>query len=538
MPFSLKKLCGILSIMSGCKVFFSPRNPILGGNKMEHKDFLYRFIKRCRNLLFVFGVALLMIPGCGTTPPEPPTANAGLDQNASAKSVVILDGSESISSTDETLTYAWTQTGGTAVALAGANTVTPIFTAPDQAGTLTFQLIVIDGNGTSTPDTVSITITVPTSESPIANAGLDQNVSAKSAVVLNGSGSVSQTGDTLSYAWMQIEGTGVTLTGANTATPNFTAPDQAGILVFQLVVGDVNGLSSPAIVVITVIVPTSESPTANAGPDQIVSANSIVALNGSESTSQTGDPLSFVWVQIGGRTVTLRGGNTATPVFTAPDQADTLTFQLIVVDVNGLSNPDTVTITVLVPTAGSPTANAGPNQTASAGATVVLNGSGSSSQTGDPLTFSWTQTGGTAVILAGANTATPIFTAPDEADTLTFQLVVRDKNGTSTPDTVSITVTAPPSNAPIANAGLDQTVSDGATVTLNGSGSTSLTGDTLSYSWTQTGGTAVTITGADTANPTFTAPSEADTLTFQLVVTDENGMSTPDTVAITVTETP
>jgi hypothetical protein len=197
-------------------------------------------------------------------------------------------------------------------------------------------------------------------------------------------------------------------------------------------------------VTITVVVPTAKSPTANAGPDQIVSANAIVVLNGSESTSQTNSPLSFVWVQIGGKTVTLAGANTATPVFTAPDQADTLIFQLIVLDENGLSNPDTVTITVVVPTAKSPTANAGPDQTVSEGAMVTLNGSGSTSQTGDTLSYSWTQTGGTPVTLTGANTANPTFTAPNEANTLTFQLVVVDVNGMSTPDTVSITVTETP----------------------------------------------------------------------------------------------
>lgn len=46
-------------------------------------------------------------------------------------------------------------------------------------------------------------------------------------------------------------------------------------------------------------------------------------------------------------------------------------------------------------------------------------------------------------------------------------------------------------------------------------------GDTLSYSWVQTGGTAATIEGADTATMTFTADVTADeTLTFAVTVSD------------------
>ena len=137
--------------------------------------------------------------------------------------------------------------------------------------------------------------------------------------------------------------------------------------------------------------------------------------------------------------------------------------------------------------------------------------------------------------LAGANTATPIFTAPNQADTLTFQLIVSDINGVSVPDTVTITVTAPTTESPIANAGPDQNVQAEATVTLNGSASTSQTASPLSFAWTQIQGPPVILTGADTANPTFTAPNLSIVLTFQLIVSDENGVSSPDTVNITVT---
>jgi hypothetical protein len=86
----------------------------------------------------------------------------------------------------------------------------------------------------------------------------------------------------------------------------------------------------------------------------------------------------------------------------------------------------------------------------------------------------------------------------------------------------------------VANAGSNQTVQPGATVQLNGSGSTDPGGKSLTYQWSQTGGAAVTLSSSTVAQPTFTAPSSAGTLTFQLVVNNGTASSSPATVTITV----
>ncbi len=65
---------------------------------------------------------------------------------------------------------------------------------------------------------------------------------------------------------------------------------------------------------------------------------------------------------------------------------------------------------------------------------------------------------------------------------------------------------------PTARAGADQTVAVGDLVTLDGSNSESNGGSIKSYSWSQTGGTAVTLTDANKARATFMAPvAAADT---------------------------
>ena len=93
--------------------------------------------------------------------------------------------------------------------------------------------------------------------------------------------------------------------------------------------------------------------------------------------------------------------------------------------------------------------------------------------------------------------------------------------------------------APNAVAGMNQTVSEGASVTLDGSQSNDPDGDTLSFAWSQTGGSSVALQGANTATATFTAPNvSSDTLLqFRLDVGDPGGLGGSATVNVTVTNT-
>ena len=60
--------------------------------------------------------------------------------------------------------------------------------------------------------------------------------------------------------------------------------------------------------------------------------------------------------------------------------------------------------------------------------------------------------------------------------------------------------------APIANAGIDQTVAEQSSVTLDGTGSRDPDGDSLTYTWTQTGGPVVSITNSSSPTASFEAP--------------------------------
>ena len=90
--------------------------------------------------------------------------------------------------------------------------------------------------------------------------------------------------------------------------------------------------------------------------------------------------------------------------------------------------------------------------------------------------------------------------------------------------------------APVANAGAAQTVNENTKVTLDGSASKDSDGTIAQYAWKQIAGPTVTLTGATTAKPTFTAPIiTADTaLTFELTVTDNSKATAKSSVIITV----
>ena len=481
---------------------------------------------------------------------DAPTADAGENQTVGEGASVTLAGS----GTDpegEALTYRWTQDSGQTVSLSNDRVARPSFTAPTELVTdavLVFSLVVTDArNAISQPDTVTVTVTAGSNDPPTADAGENQTVGEGASVTLAGSGSDPEN-EALTYQWTQDSGQSVTLSGASAATASFTAPTELvsdAVLVFSLVVTDARGaISQPDTVTITVTAGANDAPTADAGENQTVGEGAAVTLTGSGSDPE-GEALTYAWTQTGGANVSLDDDTAQGPAFTAPTELVTdaaLVFSLVVTDARGsASQADTVTVTVTAGSNDAPTANAGENQTVGEGAAVTLAGSGTDPE-GEALTYAWTQTGGANVSLDDDTAQGPAFTAPTELvgdAALVFSLVVTDARGSaSSPDTVTVTVTAGANDAPTADAGENQTVAEGAAVTLAGSG-TDPEGEALTYAWTQTGGQSVTLSGASAATASFTAPTELVTdaaLVFSLVVTDARGSaSQADTVTVTVT---
>jgi hypothetical protein len=82
-----------------------------------------------------------------------------------------------------------------------------------------------------------------------------------------------------------------------------------------------------------------------------------------------------------------------------------------------------------------------------------------------------------------------------------------------------------PNDPPAANAGADQVVGAGSSVTLDGSASTDPDGDDIGFVWRQILGPPVSLSSTTERTVTFTAPDTSTALTFELSVTDGQNMS-------------
>lgn len=195
--------------------------------------------------------------------------------------------------------------------------------------------------------------------------------------------------------------------------------------------------------------------------------------------------------------------------------------------------------TVNPPANQPPTADAGPDQVVDEGDTVNLSGSGTDPD-GDTLSFAWAQVSGPSVTLANPNTQTPSFVAPQVSsqEVVVIRLTVDDGNGAQDTDDVSITVNdvPAPNQDPVADAGVNFSITEGVSGQLNGTNSSDPDGDSLTFSWAQLSGPSISLSGSTTSMPTFTAPqvSSATDAVFELTVNDGNGGSDTDTVTVTI----
>ncbi|MCG3116645.1 MAG: PKD domain-containing protein [Candidatus Manganitrophus sp. SA1] len=392
-----------------------------------------------------------------------------------------------------------------------------------------------------------ITITVlgtSDNRAPIAHAGPDQNVVTGSLVTLDGSLSSDPDGEMLTYQWMMTEkpaGSAAALSASVAVRPTFTA-DVDGTYRISLVVND-GMLNSPADEVVIIATRPNTPPTANAGPDQQVTAGALVTLDGSSSFDPDGDLITYHWEFISrpaGSAAVFSSAAAVRPTFTA-DLPGIYTVRLIVNDGQADSAFDEGVVTAAPPN-NPPVAHAGPDQSVATGSLVMLDGSGSSDPDGDRLTYDWRFVSlptGSGAVLADSTTVSPVFTA-DLSGEYVIQLIVSDGIVQSAVDIV-VVVAAIPNAAPTANAGPDQTVQKGNVVTLNGSGSFDPDGDPLTYLWNFVSipaGSGATLTHPATVSPTFTADRSGDYV-IRLVVNDGLADSPPDSlVVISVNDPP
>ncbi|MDE2016813.1 MAG: hypothetical protein KGI57_03810, partial [Hyphomicrobiales bacterium] len=169
-------------------------------------------------------------------------------------------------------------------------------------------------------------------------------------------------------------------------------------------------------------------------------------------------------------------------------------------------------------------ADAGDAQHVAAGDKVTLDGSRSISANGTRLRYSWSfvsKPASSAASLSDPSVPRPTFVA-DQAGDYVLKLVVRSRDGDAEASEVTVSTA---DVVPLAVAGDDRMIAQGATVGLDGSRSVDVSGRPLAYAWTlvrkpTTSSAALSATGA--VRPQFTA-DRPGRYVARLVVTDPDG---------------
>ena len=241
-------------------------------------------------------------------------------------------------------------------------------------------------------------------------------------------------------------------------------------------------------------------------------------MDGSASTDPDGNPLTYKWTAPAG--ITLSSATDARPTFTAPSVIVNTSYTLTLKVNDGLVDSPADQVVITIKTSNTaPVANGGTDQIVNERVIVTLDGSASTDPDGNPLTYKWTAPAG--ITLSSTTVAKPTFTAPEVNinTSYTLTLVVNDGLVNSPADQVVVTIKQV-NKAPLANAGPDQSVYQGAIVTLSGLASIDPDSNPLTYKWTAPAG--ITLSSTTASTPTFKVPDVGvnASYAFTLVVND------------------
>ncbi len=387
---------------------------------------------------------------------------------------------------------------------------------PTKVGEHKLIIVVTDNDDATASSAVKVVVKEKApkpkpNQAPTANAGEDKETEVDKAVTITGSGSDSD-GTIASYKWTE-NGTVI----ATKASFSYT-PKTKGDHTLVLTVIDNKGATDTD----SVVVKAKAKPAPKPKPD---TTKPVITLKG-------------------GATITITQGNDFTdPGATATDNKDgditskittsgsvdnnkvgTYTITYTVSDKAGNKATATRTVVVKEKANQAPTANAGVDKSVEVNKSITLNGSGTDSD-GSIVSYEWKE--GNTVL---GSSATLNYT-PKTVGKHTLVLTVTDNDGATGSDTVVVTATKKPNQAPTANSQSTTTDEDKAkTITLSGSDSD---GDSLRYTVvSQPSHGTVSVSGNQATYTPNANYHGSDSFTFK--VNDGKADSAPATVKITV----
>jgi hypothetical protein len=499
---------------------------------------------------------------------DAPVADAGADQTVRPGTVVTLDGSGSFDPDGDPITFEWTQIGGPAVALTGRNTARATFTAGENQN-YAFRLTVRDDHGGQGIDRVAV----------IALANDRVRITRFTATPTR-----IRAGESVTLVWEIVNATEAEISGLGRVDPrngtSTVAPDQT--TTYRLTARNPNSEVSETV---TVVVDRPEprilrfqaTPvTINAGQASTLgweteNADTVTITgigNVSRSGSTTVSPTATTTFTLTARnrfgevssTVTITVAPiqmpriirfAANPIEILMGEQSNLLWQVenaTDVTISGIgrveplgssavSPADTTTYTITA-------RNSAGEVSATAVVTVVkpvkiLNFAAEPTVTafrGDPVVLRWTTENATEVVITnvGAVPLNGTVTVNPTQDT-TYTLIAYGKRSTAEAFVlVRVGPPRPPSNRPpVANAGPDIETNNSLVVPLDGTRSFDPDGDPLTFSWRSLTPFPTEIYGGSSATPQVRLPGNG-TFIFELTVTDPGGLTSRDTVQVTV----
>jgi gliding motility-associated-like protein len=426
-----------------------------------------------------------------------PTVNAGPDLTICGD----LAGAANLNGSFTVATGAIWSSSGTGVFVPNEATMaaTYIPSASDKnTGTVGLTLTTT-GNGTcqSVSDFMLLRITSP----PTANAGPDQTVCENvSSVILNGSVTIATGG-----SWTTSGSGNFTNTNSLVTMYNPSANDiNSGAINLTLTTTG-NGSCTPVTDQVRITFQTV--PVVSAGSNQTICANTSAQLNGTVSGAS-----GVVWTTAG--TGVFSSVNALNPIY-SPSQQDISAGSVILTLTstgNGQCPPATDQTRINLQPA--PSVNAGLAVSCDPVSGVPLSGSVSNASGGK-----WSTSGTGVFFPSPASVITAYFPSQPDVSSGSVTLTLTSTGNGVCPET-SHSIPLNFQNTPAADAGADEYVCPGSSITLSAQ-----TFPNITYNWTNLSGTSL----GTNADLTFNVNTDT---TLVLTITDQRGCQSTDTVNI------
>ena len=456
-----------------------------------------------------------------------PAVDAGSDEQTCKNNDFDLSNSSTVPSASDYSSLSWDD-GGAGGSFDDNTSLTPVYTPPNGfTGDITLTLTA-DGNGSCNQVNDNMTLTVV--ESPIANAGSNEETCEDSPFDLSASTTVPSASNYSSLSW-DDGGAGGSFDDATSLNPVYTPPNGFTGTITLTLTANGNANCSPDTDDMDLTV--TAKPSVDAGSDEQTCQDASLNLAGSSSIPTASNYSSLTWSD-GGAGGSFDDETLLRPVYTPPsgftgDIALTLT-----AGGNGSCDPvnDNMTLTVLE----GPAANAGSDEETCRNIAVDLGNSAVVPTASNYNSLSWDDDG-TGGSFDDNTNLTPVYTPPNGfSGTITLILTANGgANCNPAKDTMELTVHA----SPIANAGSNEETCEDTPFDLSGSATVPTASNYSSLSWSD-GGAGGSFDDNTSLTPIYTPPAGVSGSITLTLTANGNASCNPtsDDMELTVTAQP